>query len=180
MCRVYTSPHGCLISLHAPLNSQVVLSPWFALQFQASRAANPLVHLLLRSLFKPMLPRIKSHHSDGDKTLLVFTTCPDWTSKQQSAGDGDSSRQEHHMWVLTSFKISVVFMNKLFLVCCTSPVNFQSAEMVVFDGFNEALWLPFGKRWFINLFTLSWWKLLSEHQVFIVFFPCLERCHAGG
>lgn len=72
------------------------------------------------------------------------------------------------MWVPTFFKTPVVFVNKHFLVCCTSPGNFQSAEMVVFDGFDQALWLLFGKTWLINLFTFSWWKLLFEHQVCIV------------
>lgn len=95
MWRVYSSSHDCFTSLTSLLNSQVVFSPLLALQFQASRALALSAHLLLRSPFTPMLLHMKSDHAASDPKLLcclfgflrlVFTTCPDWTSKQQSAG----------------------------------------------------------------------------------------------
>lgn len=50
-----------------------------------SRAAG-FLYLLLRSLLKQILLQIKWHHSDSDKNLLVFTSCPDWTMEQQNVG----------------------------------------------------------------------------------------------
>ena len=127
-------PPTCLTSLDLLSSDRVLTGPLLANVKLAELPALP-VYLPLRSPCKLMPLQIKTDHSVSGKVLLVFTTCPGRTIKQQSCGVGNSSRQEHKF---------CCWGNRRFSVCGLSSINFQSAAMVVFwqfwPNFRVAFW----------------------------------------
>lgn len=132
--------------LNSLLNFQIVQVHCLLCNFRLAELLALSVHLLLRSSFKLICSKLSQNTLPVTKgrwllcvwvcLLLVCTKCPDWTSKQQSAGLGTAPGKHATCWCY--LKVNS-FHEQTLLSSCMSPANFQSAELVVFEGFDQAL-----------------------------------------